>query len=106
MELSQNWINMIVVIDGSKFNNVEEIHLQFQKKLNLPDYYGKNLDALWDCLSGHVELPLTIILKNLDYHQPEIKDYLGTLLNLFERAEDELNGFSFVAIEKKIDQDS
>jgi ribonuclease inhibitor len=92
---------MIVVIDGNKFDNLEGIHLQFQKKLELPDYYGKNLDALWDCLSGHVKLPLTIVLKNLDYSQPETKDYLNKLIKLFERAEDELSGFYFVAIEKK-----
>lgn len=27
--------------------------MQFKEDLLFPDYYGANLDALWDCLTGY-----------------------------------------------------
>jgi hypothetical protein len=33
------------------WNSSEEMHIDFQRTLNFPAYYGRNLDALNDCLS-------------------------------------------------------
>ncbi len=44
-------------LDGSLIK--KEGHDYLMKALNLPDYYGKNLDALYDCLTeieGEIEL--------------------------------------------------
>ena len=40
-----------LVLDFRKVNNREEAHEELKTSLNFPDYYGKNLDALNDCLS-------------------------------------------------------
>ena len=42
---------MIVILEGSKMNRREKVHPYLKEKLELPDYYGENLDALWDLLS-------------------------------------------------------
>lgn len=47
-------------VDFSKCESREQLHEQLRRALGLPAYYGGNLDALWDCLSGEVELPLQI----------------------------------------------
>ena len=47
-------------VDFSKCENSEQMHEQLRRALNLPEYYGGNLDALWDCLSGGLELPAQI----------------------------------------------
>ena len=39
-------------------------HKILKEKLELPDYYGENLDALWDCLTGGIELPVCIKWSN------------------------------------------
>ena len=41
-------------------------HEALQKGLDLPDYYGKNFDALWDCLTSDVILPFKVILKGFN----------------------------------------
>ena len=41
----------------------EEGHDYLMRALNLPDYYGKNLDALYDCLT---EIECEIELVNAD----------------------------------------
>ena len=40
-----------VTIDTNQLQTIEQIHDYLAKELNFPDYYGKNLDALYDCLT-------------------------------------------------------
>lgn len=50
-----------VILDGKEMISIDAAHEYLADKLNLPDYYGRNLDALWDILSTisdsiHIEL--------------------------------------------------
>ncbi|NMI02390.1 barnase inhibitor [Paenibacillus sp. SZ31] len=54
----------IVILDGEDFASSAELHHQLKEKLALPDFYGGNLDALWDCLTGTIELPLELKWTN------------------------------------------
>ena len=40
-----------IELNGAKMVDKETTHEYLKEKLSLPDYYGANLDALWDCLS-------------------------------------------------------
>ena len=48
-------------------------HDYLKKALNFPNYYGKNLDALYDCLTD-IGVDTVIVLKNKDYVSYEIVD--------------------------------
>ncbi|WP_414717252.1 barstar family protein [Tahibacter sp.] len=39
------------VIDFSNAHSIEDAHDVLAASLDLPPYYGRNLDALWDCLT-------------------------------------------------------
>ena len=41
-----------IILDFSNCHYLGEIHAELKKKFGLPDYYGENWDALWDCLDG------------------------------------------------------
>lgn len=45
-------------LDGNLIN--KEGHDYLMEALNLPDYYGKNLDALYDCLT-EIECDIELI---------------------------------------------
>lgn len=45
-------------LDFEGITSKEELHDYLKEQLNLPDYYGRNLDALYDCL---MEMPLCMI---------------------------------------------
>ena len=83
----------MIILDGGRLGSREEIHAQLKEKLNLPDYYGGNLDALWDMISTmDGEVTLT--------HTAEMLNHLGgygcSLLKTFFDAAQE-DGFTFRA---------
>lgn len=41
----------LVILDGEKIISKEQLHRHLAWSLNFPEWYGKNLDALYDCLT-------------------------------------------------------
>lgn len=41
----------LYVLDGNKMKSKDEIHPYLKQRFNFPDYYGHNLDGLYDLLS-------------------------------------------------------
>ena len=41
---------MEVILDCSRFTDRSSAHAYLQAQFGFPDHYGKNLDALYDCL--------------------------------------------------------
>lgn len=50
-----------IVIDCTAVHSRADLHQVFAEALSFPEYYGKNLDALYDCLTG---LSATLHLVN------------------------------------------
>lgn len=53
-----------VVIDCEKLSERRQAHKHLAEMLNFPEYYGKNLDALFDCLTELGEC--TIVLDGAE----------------------------------------
>ena len=87
-----------VILDAKKMLKKEKMHEYFAKKFDLPEYYGKNLDALFDCLC-EINEPTLIKLKNEDALQGDTKE---SLIRLFHDVcnENEMVKFEFVKDEK------
>jgi ribonuclease inhibitor len=83
-----------VLIDGKKILTVEQLHHALKESLQLPEYYGENLNALWDCLTAWVEFPLKIRWENFEKSREFLGDFADDLLELFQEAEEELDGFT------------
>ncbi|PYE49056.1 barstar family protein [Paenibacillus barcinonensis] len=49
-----------ITIDGKKFCNIKELHRFLQEILELDAIYFENLEALWDGLTSHVSMLLTL----------------------------------------------
>ena len=81
-----------VFIDFTEIGDLEDFYDQLKEKLKLPETFGDNLDALYDSITGSVELPLHIEFVNMSVEQLEdFEDLLTTL----EDADEELEDFSF-----------
>ncbi|MDP0484622.1 barstar family protein [Bacillus subtilis] len=88
-----------IMIDGRDFENIEVLHDVLKDKLDFPDYYGRNLDALWDCLTGWVDLPLTLVLKNLEFSNTLLGSYADDVLEVLQEAQEELKDEFKIIIE-------
>ena len=85
-----------VIINSIEFSNTDELHAVLKDKLELPEYYGANLDALWDCLSTWIELPMIIEWVGYDDSKQKLGEYAEKLLKTFQEAEKEIEGFRFI----------
>ena len=50
-----------VILDGNILADATQVHDYLKEMLEFPEYYGKNLDALHDCLTDleNVEIAIT-----------------------------------------------
>jgi len=84
-----------IILDGSKITSKKILHNMLKTELKLPDYYGENLDALWDVLSEEMEDPLVIIWQDFSVSKKYLGDYAEKVIELFEDAQNEFEGFSY-----------
>ena len=60
-----------VYIDFTDIGDYDDFYVQLKEKLTIPEFFGDNLDALYDSLTGFVELPLHIEFVNMSVDQLE-----------------------------------
>lgn len=77
---------MNLKIDGAEFHSEEELHSLLAEGLQFPDYYGKNLDALWDCLSGWIDDPTSIVWTNFSVSRQRLSN-AEAIVSLMREAE-------------------
>ena len=53
----------MMTLDGARLRTKEEAYPYLREKLGLPDWFGNNLDALYDCLTSRGE-DVTLCLEN------------------------------------------
>lgn len=87
---------MEIVLEGNKLLSKENFHREVREKLELPDYYGNNLDALWDCLTGYIETPIEIVWTDFKKSKIHLGDYADRAAKILEEAQDELSDYSFI----------
>ena len=81
-----------VYIDFAELGDYDDFYVQLKEKLKLPEFFGDNLDALYDSITGFFALPLHLEFVNMSVEQLEtFEDLLVTL----EDADDELDDFTF-----------
>ena len=72
---------MKYVLDALNMKTKSEAHPYLKEMLELPEYYGGNLDALYDCLSERTGMEVEI--QNV----PEGKTYVSKIVNVMRDAD-------------------
>lgn len=83
---------MDVIIEGKDIKTPEDLHDALSAGLAFPEYYGRNLDALWDCLTGWLTTPVTIIWKDYAASREALGDYAQRAVDLIRDATQEVDG--------------
>jgi ribonuclease inhibitor len=86
-------MTMQYTIDCANISSKEELHRVLAETLHFPAHYGRNLDALYDCL-GEISQKTHLILQNWDHVAP----FAGGFRFVFNDAEEE-NPNLFITIQ-------
>lgn len=70
----------LFIIDGKKITNKESLYNQLELDLKIQGEYGRNLDGLWDYLSG---TKANVIIKDPENIEKSLGNYGRSLIKLF-----------------------
>lgn len=68
-----------VMIDGGFLRSKDHLHDVLSRELRFPEWYGRNLDALHDCLTDIMEDTQISVIR-LDSADAELQQYLSRVL--------------------------
>lgn len=86
-----------IILDGSQFVDIQTTHQILKNIFNFPDYYGKNLDAFWDCITEYAifcyqNSTEKIIWKDFSISQKNLGKEADSLLDIFKEATEKYGG--------------
>ncbi len=84
---------MSIFLNGRYMTGKEAAHAYLKRRLHFPDYYGANLDALYDLLTTWVKGE--IVLKNSEVMLENLGEYGQAMLDTFADAAENSRGLSF-----------
>ncbi len=75
-----------IVLDFSGCRYPYDIHQILKEKFGLPEYYGENRDALWDCLRYRWinNAVVTVEIYGYTTLEKELREYCTTMLEVFD----------------------
>ena len=84
-----------ITINGSKILSEKDFHENLAKALGITDFYGKNLDALWDTLACNVERPVTLIWQSHKISKEKMGEGFDRILNVLIEVKNQDESFGW-----------
>ena len=84
------------VVDFNGAKTIRTFHEALQKGLEFPDYYGKNVDAFWDCITTDIQVPCNIkfygfnVIKELEKEKSIIIEMLNEAIEWYTQFDEEV----------------
>jgi len=80
-------------LNGSTIRSLDDLYDRISTRIDLPEHFGRNLDALWDVLSTDVEGPFEIIWKHADNSKRLMGKDFDRAVKLLQELEKERDDF-------------
>ena len=74
--------SLTIFIDAARYTTAKELHQALKMMLDLPEYYGCNADALYDCLSERAGKPVNLCI--LTPGEGDVADALRKVVHVIE----------------------
>ena len=89
---------MMIFLDGRFFTDKAAAHDHLAKRLELPTWYGRNLDALYDLLTGYVR-PCHVVVIHRAQLLAQLGGYGESLLETLRDAAEAVPGMDLTELE-------
>ncbi|TCQ99299.1 barstar family protein [Neorhizobium sp. JUb45] len=76
---------MKMSIDGTEIRELGDFYQQFYDLIDVNPKQGRNLNALWDHMSGSVDRPLHLVWVNSENSKKNLGPEFEKLIEVFER---------------------
>ncbi len=76
----------LYILDFTNVKYYSEFHTIIMESLDFPDYYGRNWDAFWDCITDMVGDPMHIQIVGFETVERRFGDTAETMLKILRRA--------------------
>ncbi|MGA2957091.1 MAG: barstar family protein [Thermodesulfobacteriota bacterium] len=80
-------------LSGKAIGNLQEFYDEIARKLPFPEYFGRNLDALWDVLTTDVKGPVELIWEDSAASQKSMGKAFDKISALLREVEKEREDF-------------
>lgn len=80
--------SLTIFIDADRYASAKALHQALKMMLDLPEYYGCNADALYDCLSERTGKPVNLCI--LSQGEGEVADALKKCIRVIEDLDGEV----------------
>ncbi len=89
-----------IILEFSGISCPNDVHRMLRKRFNLPEYYGENWDALWDCLDGRFEDQgnYVVELRGFNSMDDELRGYCAPMMEIFRDIQEEAPNVRFVLV--------
>ena len=82
-----------VRLGGKEIRSLDEFYSQIARKLRFPDFFGRNLDALWDTLTTDVKGPVELVWKDAEASRKAMGKEFEKVVALLREVEKEREDF-------------
>ncbi len=74
-----------IILDFTGCKYLLDIHKRLKATFDFPEWYGENLDALWDCLRDYCGFERCVYVVGVDSLPKDFGEYMKKILEIFER---------------------
>ena len=85
---------MEIVLNFNNCDSISDLHEILMKEFNFPDYYGKNLDALYDCLT---ELDGNYDVEVICKKGGKLEKYIDEIIDVFK----DIDNIEFIHVSRQ-----
>lgn len=89
MKRSNFKADFVYTVDFTPVKHYRDLYKCIKRGLALPDFFGENRDALWDCLTGFIGYPCNIRFTGISSLNKQRRAELQKILDIFTEAEKE-----------------
>ncbi|MFC0821252.1 barstar family protein [Moraxella marmotae] len=78
-----------IIIDGRYIKTEQDFHKTLAEQCKVTEFYGCNLDALWDLLSAGVERPVCIIWHDSENSRKAMGLVFYQIIHILQRVKEQ-----------------